>query len=126
MAAQEGFRKYTNPWRHRKTPHEMVRDPLATDCEVNRTHIFQVVREKVAIVFVPGIMGSRMIDHENKRIWDPDDTEFMLRRYFILKPEGRYKLLFSNPLKVASVPTDNHKKYPKAEKRGWPGVSWNY
>jgi hypothetical protein len=126
MAAQEGFRKYTNPWRHRKTPHEMVRDPLATDCEVNRTHIFQVVRENVAILFVPGIMGSRMIDHENKRIWDPDDAEFMLRRYFILKPEGRYKLLFSNPLKVASIPTDDHKKYPKAEKRGWPGVSWNY
>jgi hypothetical protein len=72
MAAKEGFRKYTNPLRHRKTPHEMVRDPLATDCEVNRTHIFQIVREKVAIVFVPGIMGSRLVSQKKDRVWDPD------------------------------------------------------
>jgi hypothetical protein len=126
MAAKEGFRKYTNPWRHRKTPHEMVREPLATDCEVNRTHIFQVVREKVAIVFVPGIMGSRIVNHKNKMIWNTDDAEFMLRTYFRLKPEGRYKLFFSNPLKVASDPTDAHKNYPKAQERDWPGVSWRF
>jgi hypothetical protein len=126
MAAKKDFRKYTNPWRHRKTSHDMVRDPLATDCEVNRTHIFQVVREKVAIVFVPGIMGSRLIRENNDPIWDPDDAGFMFGTYFSITPEERYKVLFTNPLKVASVPTDNHKKYPKAEKRGWPGVSWNY
>lgn len=129
MADTNSTSTYETPIvRHPKTPREMLKDPLATNCEVNNTHVFQVKRETVAIIFVPGIMGSRLLNQKNEPVWDPDALNFMFDTYFSAAPKTRYKLLISQdqPLKVATIATEEHKKYPKAEQRGWPGVSWAF
>lgn len=58
-------------------------------------HTITVRREVVPIIFVPGIMGSRLVDDagregEREKVWDPDDKGFMV---------GRYGFRGSNPLR---------------------------
>ena len=51
---------------------------LKTDC-FNRICI---EREVIPIIFVPGIMGSRLVRaSDNVKLWDPDDPGFMVKKY---------------------------------------------
>ncbi len=45
---------------------------VAGNCEVGRGHVLHLQRKKVTIVFVPGIMASRLVDQDNSMVWDPD------------------------------------------------------
>lgn len=51
-----------------------------TDIEVGTPLDVQVQKETIPIVFVPGIMGSRL-KRGNDKIWDPDSRGFMFFKY---------------------------------------------
>ena len=119
--------EYINPKIHEKTPQEMLRPRVASNCEVNRTHVFRVKRQTVAIVVVPGVMASRLENKAGKPVWDPDNLKFMLRAYFWKNPATRYANLFDNGRKVATRSNvKTFSDYPKAEERGWAGLAWDY
>jgi len=125
--------KYINPKVHEKTPQEMLSPRVASNCEVNRTHVFRVKRQTVAIVFVPGIMGSRLEmaktswsnSDKDVRIWDPDGPFMMMKKFLLLNPKGRHRLFFQYPRNVSNFTNADHKNYPEAGERGWPGVAWS-
>jgi len=53
-----------------------------TDIEVGKPLDVEVQKETIPIVFVPGIMGSRLKRAaDGKKVWDPDDKLFMLWNY---------------------------------------------
>lgn len=79
---------YDDPLRQVKTPREMLKDPLATICDACRDNIIQVRRETIAIIFVPGIMGSKLKNQKNTTVWDPDDSWFMAKSYMNAKPKN--------------------------------------
>lgn len=119
--------EYVGPRIYDKTPQEMFRPRVASNCEVNRTHVFRVKRRTVAIVVVPGVMASRLSNLEGKPAWDPDDLGFMWDAYFWCAPEKRYDLLIKNGRQVMNRGNPEiSKKYPKAEERGWTGLAWDY
>jgi len=116
---------YDDPLRHRKTPREMLKEPISTECEACRDNIIQVRRDTIAVIFVPGIMGSKLKDPKNAPVWNPDSRSFMAGLYMKATPEDRYKLLIGQSLAVMNVVTDDHTKYPNAEERGWGSVAWS-
>ena len=119
--------KYVGPRVYEKTPQEMFRPRVASNCEVNRTHVFRVKRRTVAIVVVPGVMASRLSNLEGNPVWDPDKSYFMMNTYFRCDPEDRYDLLIKNGRQVMNRGNPEiSKKYPKAEERGWTGLAWDY
>lgn len=125
--------KYIRPKIHEKTPQEMFRPRVASNCEVNRTHVFRVKRQTVAIVFVPGVMGSRLEmaktswsnGKKDVRIWDPDAPVMMMSTYLLASPDDRHELFFKQRRQVSAASTDDQKDYPEAGERGWPGVAWS-
>jgi len=119
--------EYVGPRIYEKTPQEMFRRRVASNCEVNRTHVFRVKRQTVAIVVVPGVMASRLSNLEGEPVWDPDDLGFMWNAYFWCAPEKRYNLLIKKGRQVIDRGNPKKfKKYPKAEERGWGGLAWDY
>jgi hypothetical protein len=62
-------------------------------------HRIVVQRESIPIVFVPGIMGSRLKRGAN-RVWDPNSTSFMLNTYLFATPSQRKALLDEQGLEV--------------------------
>ncbi|NCC06329.1 MAG: hypothetical protein EOM37_20300, partial [Proteobacteria bacterium] len=119
--------EYVSPRIHEKTPQEMFKPRVASNCEVNRTHIFRVKRQTVAIVVVPGVMASRLSNLDDEPVWDPDTLKFMVKSYFLCAPEKRYNLLIKNGRKVMDRgDQEKFKNYPKAEERGWTGLAWDF
>ncbi len=119
--------EYIRPIIHEMTPQEMFRRRIASNLEVNRTHVFRVTRQTLAIVVVPGVMASRLNSEDDTPIWDPDDLKFMLKAYFWRDPKTRYGHIFGNGRKVATLGSGKTlKDYPKAEERGWAGLAWGY
>jgi len=98
MSRQRPKVKYEAPMWHRKTPREMLKEPLSTECDAGRDNIFKVRRDTIAIVFVPGIMGSKLRKINGKRepVWNPDAAGFMMNKYLRAKPEQRYDLLIKD------------------------------
>lgn len=99
-------------------------------CNVTYGNILRIKRKKLIIIFVPGIMASRLVATSHKMIWDPDSIKVM-REFFGLKPEDRQELLLTDP--PLSIPKKSHvylpntlKKYPYALDRGWHTISWKY
>jgi hypothetical protein len=71
-------------------------------------HKIIVKREAVPLVFVPGIMGSRLRGAGGDMRWDSGSKKFMLKTYALAKPEKRKKLLIGSQfdpdfLKVADA-----------------------
>ena len=116
---------YDDPLRHRKTPREMLKEPISTECEACRDNIIQVQRNTIAVIFVPGIMGSKLKDPENAPVWNPDDLSFMSGTYMWANPKERYDLLIKYKPSLLNEITEKHANYPKAEERGWGGVAWS-
>ena len=95
-----------------------------------------IEREVIPIIFVPGIMGSRLKNSEGDRVWDPDAAIFMLGNYgmFYVTPEKRKGLVvgekFNNKFLTVSNDDSDHNakkfgKFKDADKRGWGGISWS-
>ncbi|WP_169725514.1 alpha/beta hydrolase [Desulfomicrobium escambiense] len=117
---------YDDPLRHRKTPREMLKEPICTECEACRDNIIQVRRDTIAVIFVPGIMGSKLKNPKNAPVWNPDDLLFMWGLFMWATPEDRYNLLIKNKPSLLNEITEKHINYPKAEERGWGSVAWSF
>ena len=93
-----------------------------------------VKQEIIPIIFVPGIMGSRLkYTKGGARAWDPDGQIFMLNKYgrLYLEPEDRKLNLIgersheSNYLSVDNDNAKHNRKLPDGMGRnGWGGVYW--
>jgi pimeloyl-ACP methyl ester carboxylesterase len=112
------------------------------DLEVGKPLDVSVQKETIPIVFVPGIMGSRL-KRNGKKIWDPDaKITFMLKKYGMLwvGPGDKKKALIGDgdfqpgDLEPYDDDAEHNKKFadvdeqwpdlPPAAKRGWGTVSW--
>lgn len=97
-----------------------------------------IKREVIPIIFVPGIMGSRLKrKKDGKKIWDPDDAAFMVKNFgkFNVTAAQRKALVIGPKFDpdYAEVDNDNtvhnNNKFSsdsdatRAE-RGWGGVMW--
>jgi hypothetical protein len=96
-----------------------------------------IEREIIPIIFVPGIMGSRLRRRSDKiTIWDPDDIKFMVKKFGWLSVTAaeRKDLVVgsefsSDHAEVISCDQQHNKKFAnehdiRREKRGWGGVMW--
>lgn len=94
-------------------------------------------REVIPIIFVPGIMGSRLSRSDGSRAWDPDSSGFMLWDYGMpsTTAKKKRKLLIGpnnfNPGFLQVIENDSKqvkkffKSYPNAVEHGWTGVFWS-
>ena len=95
-------------------------------------------RQVVPIIFVPGIMGSRLKNSGGWKIWDPDDAKFMFRFYGTYKATAAKKrrLLVGKEFSPEHLKVfENDQKHNKRKfshqydagraDRGWGGVSWS-
>lgn len=112
-----------------------------SDIEVGKPLDVSVQKETIPIVFVPGIMGSRL-KKGGKKIWDPDDKLFMLWNYGMVWVNAAKKkaALIGDDFKPGDMAPleddgDHNKKFAEvdnqtppewgtAAKRGWGTVSW--
>ena len=111
----------------------------------DRDNVLLIEPEVIPVIFVPGLLGSRLRTSEDEKAWDPDDPRYMFGRYGVTSVAGyRAKLLERKKLLLGTgdeydpdhlvVDTDDaehNAKYladiPKAAERGWGGVVWgNY
>jgi hypothetical protein len=104
----------------------------------NSFNRIRINREIIPIIFVPGIMGSRLKNRETgERVWDPDrEIMCMLRKYggFWNTPAQRKRMLIGAIYNAAylqvdeSNPEHNEKVNtfldPWRADRGWGGVYW--
>ena len=96
-----------------------------------------IEREIIPIIFVPGIMGSRLEDSGGKKAWDPDDDGFMLKKYgmYDVTAGMRKKLLIGKQFDPGYLSVSNndaehnkvfaHEKDSTRVERGWGGVFWS-
>ena len=102
--------------------------------------------ETIPILFVPGIMGSRLKRRQNGKdewVWDPDRKVKMLTRYglFVTAAGKQEKILGDkldgSDLLVEETDADYAEHHAKDVKervgdapdlieRGWPGISWSF
>lgn len=107
--------------------------------ETERQNRIVIERDVVPIIFIPGIMGSRL-QNKGEAVWDPDSKWVMLTNYFRIKSVAKHKKTmligkgkFSpNYLKVLDDDTEQMKriadpsgKDKTRKERGWGGVSWS-
>lgn len=113
-----------------------------SDIEVGKPLDVEVQKETIPIVFVPGIMGSRL-KKGGEKVWDPDAKLFMLWNYGLVTVTAAKKkqLLVGDdfdpatltPLeddakhnaKFAEVDTRTPKEWGTAAQRGWGTVAWS-
>lgn len=96
-----------------------------------------IEREIIPIIFVPGIMGSRMKNKEGKIVWNPDDKWFMVKSYGLrnVTAQKRKELIIGAAfdkdfLQVSNDDADHNKTFADKDdvtraERGWGGVSWS-
>lgn len=100
----------------------------------------RIRREVIPLIFVPGIMGSRLRmakgDDAKEKAWDPDDPLFMLSTFgfFTVSAANRKAVLVGNKFDTKYLYVDNddrnhNKKFTSAidttrAERGWGGVFW--
>jgi pimeloyl-ACP methyl ester carboxylesterase len=105
-----------------------------------KTDVFNLIRidrEVIPIIFVPGIMGSRLKNKSENKVWDPDDTGFMFKNYgkYNVTASMRKSLVIgkqfgSDYLQVSNDDIEHNKKFDdindtcRAE-RGWGGIFWS-
>ncbi len=99
-----------------------------------------IKREVIPIIFVPGIMGSRLRiakgDNAGEKAWDPDAGGFMLKKFGFawVSAAGRKSLLVGskfdkNYLEVDNDDGEHNRKFanehdPTRARRHWGGVFW--
>ncbi len=96
----------------------------------------EVKRETVPILFVPGIMGTRLKNTKNAKIWDPDSPVFMLKKYGLIHCTAAKKKqmtvgdAFDESFLVPYEDDKDHndkvlEAFPGAAERRWGGVAWS-
>jgi pimeloyl-ACP methyl ester carboxylesterase len=95
-----------------------------------------VKRETIPIIFVPGVMGTRLKNSSGQKVWDPDDKFFMLKKYGLAWRDASDKKAaiigtkfnedFLQPhLDDAAHNEDKFEDdFPEAANRGWGAVYW--
>jgi hypothetical protein len=103
----------------------------------NLRNIIEVQQEIVPIIFIPGIMGSRLRDINGLKVWDPDSKIFMLAKFgaFWQSASERKDRLVGNAFQseylsvIEDDPSHNKKFADKTDRtraeRGWGGVGWS-
>src|SRR5271166_2715254 len=81
------------------------------------------------IVFLPGIMGSRLYFQDSGKFWDPDST-WRMRRWMPLWPfrnddDNRLELHAAEPASVIIDPLTSDVD-AEGVKLGWGGVVWSF
>jgi len=96
-----------------------------------------IERDVIPIIFIPGIMGSRLKNNEGMMVWDPDSDWFMFSNYGRRKADAKLKkdMVIGekfNPdyLDVLNNDKVHNKKFADRNDksrgdRGWGGVSWS-
>ena len=66
-------------------------------------------REIIPIIFVPGIMGSRLRNKHGDKVWDPDDAWYMVKNFglFNVSAAERKKLIIDTSINADKSQTDN-------------------
>jgi len=112
--------------------HDRVRLP-----DSNLRNIIEVQQEIVPIIFVPGIMGSRLRDRNGNKVWDPDSKLFMLGKFGVFWQSARKRknklvgrAFHSEYLSVIEDDHSHNKRFADKTdrtraKRGWGGVGWS-
>jgi hypothetical protein len=100
-------------------------------------NIIEVSREIVPIIFIPGIMGSRLQNTNGNKVWDPDSKIFMLAKFgaFWQSAKKRKDKMVGNAfdseyLSVIEDDASHNKKFTNSTdrtraERGWGGVGWS-
>lgn len=99
-------------------------------------HPVKVDRVAIPVVFVPGIMGSRLaVAATGEKVWDPDDNGFMLSHYLPMAGFAARRKTFL----LGSIPDQENrfrvlnddqahndaKQLTKSQREaGWGGVAW--
>ncbi len=78
---------------------------------------------KIPIVFVPGVMGSRLHFTAIDEYWDPDSTWRMSHWLTISAERARREFALDNP---AVVDAENDDLTDEQLTRGWAGVAWGF
>lgn len=102
-----------------------------------KSYKITIQREAIPIIFVPGIMGSRLLNATSQdSVWDPDDPNSLAKNYFARGGQHRKDLLigpsFSNSyLSVAGgrfgKPQDAlGAAFAKREFSGWYAQEWSW
>ena len=112
--------------------HNLIRLP-----DSNFRNLIEVQQEVVPIIFIPGIMGSRLRDNTGKKVWDPDSKVFMLGSFGVRWQNAKKRkdrlvgnTFVSEYLSVIENDPSHNKKFAsrtdrtRAE-RGWGGVGWS-
>jgi pimeloyl-ACP methyl ester carboxylesterase len=85
---------------------------------------------QLPIVFLPGVMGSRLYFPASDRYWDPDSTWRMLRWAPIpllrSDDDNRKEMHASQPANVVIDPLDDDDFDQEGVSLGWGGVVWSY
>ena len=99
-------------------------------CGEGLSNRLEIEREIIPIIFVPGIMGSRLRDAAGKKVWDPDDALFMVNTYgkFSVTAQQRKALVVGerfdmNYLTVFEDDAEHNKKFADKQDAGraaWP------
>jgi pimeloyl-ACP methyl ester carboxylesterase len=110
----------------------------ATECFKTETQNRLVIeRDVLPIVFVPGIMGSRLGRTQKDKVWDPDSTWFMFTTYGRRKTNAEAKKaqligreFNQGHLQVLNDDAEHNAVFANEidttrDKRGWGGVSWS-
>jgi pimeloyl-ACP methyl ester carboxylesterase len=96
-----------------------------------------IEREIIPIIFVPGIMGSRLEDSDGNKVWDPDAKGFMVNNFGRIDRTAAYRknLLIGEQFNAAYLQTSNadtehntkfaNENDPTRAERGWGGVFWS-
>ena len=94
-------------------------------------------REVLPIIFVPGIMGSRLGRSQSDKVWDPDSSWFMFTTYGRRKTNAAWKKdhliggeFDSDYLQVLNNDGEHNADFANETdttraQRGWGGVSWS-
>lgn len=113
-----------------------IHDPISLP-DSNLRNIIEVEREVVPIIFIPGIMGSRLRNKHGNKVWDPDATTFMLGKFGLRwqKATKRKATLVgcsfdSEYLSVIENEIDHNSRFASngdktRADRGWGGVAWS-
>jgi pimeloyl-ACP methyl ester carboxylesterase len=90
-------------------------------------HTIILKRETIPIVFVPGIMGSRLVNDRGDDVWNPDDSAFMASKFLLKGAAARRTRVigarFSPTYLRVYRPSGNHgENKPADDDHGWKGV----
>jgi pimeloyl-ACP methyl ester carboxylesterase len=97
-------------------------NPISTEA-VCRIEDNTLETGKIPIIFVPGVMGSRLHFTAIDQSWDPDSNWAMIHWLRISAERTRDEFALSNP---AEVMNDNDDLTAAQRDRGWAGVAWDF